>query len=110
MNSMIASFETTAATPAITGVSDASQRNGEPRASCAVCRAKIVDDHWFCRLPQNGNGNVDSESLKILLCSPRCALRHLATLRPRDNGTHSDYEPYERTFQFFREEDKPTWP
>jgi len=59
----------------------ASPRNGEARPSCILCQAKIVDSQWFCRLPQNGNGDAHAESLSILLCSPRCALRHFETLR-----------------------------
>ena len=85
--------------PLASASSVASQRNGETRPSCIVCRAEIVDNHWFCRLPQNGNGNADPESLTILLCSPRCALRHFATLHPRDNG-FDEYEHRERPFHF----------
>ena len=86
---MNSSLKANDALPA-TGISDAFQRNGHARPSCIVCQAEIVDDHWFCRLRQNGNGNGDSESRIILLCSPRCALRHFAALRPHDNGFDSD--------------------
>ena len=80
---------------------DACQRNGEARPSCVVCRAEIVDNDWFCRLPRNGNGDAHAESVSILLCSPECALRQFAISRWHDNGIHSDHERYERTFEFF---------
>jgi hypothetical protein len=91
--------ETDGAAPA-TGIPDASRRRGEARPSCLICQAEIVDNHWFCRLPQNGNGNGDSENLTILFCSPRCALCHFATLRPGDNGFASDYEQHEPIVHF----------
>jgi len=82
------------------GNSPATQRNGEARSSCVVCRTEIVDNQWFCRLPCNGGGDTHAESVSVLLCSPRCALRHFASSRAEDNGTHSDYERYERMFEF----------
>jgi len=85
----------------------ASQRNGDGRPSCLVCRAEIVGNQWFCRLPQNGNGNGHSENLTILLCSPRCALRHFETLRPRDNGFDFDYDAHEHTFHFLIDGETP---
>ena len=88
------------------GISDAFQRNGDARPRCIVCQAEIVDDHWFCRLPESGNGQSNPENRKILLCSPRCVLRHFAALRPHDNGFDSDYEQYE-PFHFLVDGEKP---
>jgi hypothetical protein len=104
---MHSSLETNDAT--VNANSLASFRNGEARPTCIVCRAEILDNQWFCRLSQNGNGNgngngsgdAHGESPAILLCSPRCALRHFGASRPPDNGFDSDFEPYERTFSFF---------
>jgi len=93
--------------PFATANSVASQRNGEARPSCIVCRAETVDNNWFCRLPTNGNGESNPESLYILLCSPRCALRYFATLRPHDNGFDSDYEQHEQLFHFLVDGEKP---
>jgi hypothetical protein len=73
----------------------------EARPSCIVCQAEIVDDHWFCRLPKSGNGESNPQNRKILLCSPRCALRHFASLYPPDNGFDSDYEQHQHTFHFW---------
>ena len=87
---------------------DALQRNGETRPSCVVCLAEIVDNQWFCRRPRNGNGEASAESLTILLCSSRCALRHFATLCPHDNG-FDEYEHHERTVHFLINGDKPAW-
>jgi hypothetical protein len=84
-------------------------RNGEARPSCVVCRAEIVDNQWFCRLPQNGNGDAHAEGVSILLCSPRCALKHFETLRPHDNGFDSDYDQNEHTFHFLVDGEKPAW-
>ena len=106
MNAMISSNDRNNGEPAIIGVSDASQRRGEGRPSCIVCQAEIVDNHWFCRLPQNRNGEAHAESLAILLCSPRCALRHFAALRPHDNRFDSDYEQYE-PFHFLADGENP---
>lgn len=86
---------------------NACQRSGEVRPSCVICRAEIVDNDWFCRLPRNGNGGAHAESVSILLCSPKCALRHFAISRWHDNGIHSDHERYERTFEFFMDRKAP---
>jgi hypothetical protein len=109
MNTMISSNDRNEGPPGTTGISAASQRNGEARPSCIICQAKIVNNQWFCRLPRNGNGEAHAESLAILLCSPRCALRHFAALRPCDNGFDSDYDQHEHTFHFLVDGEKPTW-
>jgi len=96
---MSSSPETDSAAPP-TGIPDASRRRGEARPSCIVCHAEIVDEHWFCRLPESGNGESNPENRKILLCSPRCVLRHFATLCPHENGFDSDYEQHQHTFHF----------
>jgi len=44
---------------------------------CFVCQKPIVDNQWFCRLAQP-NGTPDSETKRILLCSPSCAFRYFA--------------------------------
>ena len=89
-------------------LSEAIQRNGEARPSCFVCQGKIAGNQWFCRLPTNGNGESNPESLHILLCSPRCALRHFSTPRPRSNGFESDYEQYEPTVHFLMDGERPS--
>ena len=105
---MSSSPETDGAAPP-TGIPDACRRHGEARPSCIVCQAKMVDDHWFCRLHESGNGESNPENRKILLCSPRCALRHFATLYPHDNGFDSDYEQHEHTVHFLVDGEKPAW-
>jgi hypothetical protein len=45
--------------------------------TCFVCQKLIVDNQWFCRVPQQ-NGVPDSEPKRILLCSPSCAYRYFA--------------------------------
>jgi hypothetical protein len=104
---MMSSPETNDAAPAIRGVSDASPRRGELRPSCIVCQAEIVDNNRFCRLSQNGNGEPNPESLDILLCSPRCALRHFASLRPHGYGFDSDFDEYENSVHFLMAGEKP---
>jgi hypothetical protein len=47
--------------------------------TCVLCQKPIVDSQWFCRLPQK-NGAPDSETNRILLCSPSCAYRYFAFL------------------------------
>jgi hypothetical protein len=96
MNSSLETKDTAAARK----LPDAFQRNGEARPSCVFCRAEIVDNQWFCRLAKNGNGDAHAENVSILLCSPRCALRHFASSRSRENGIQSDHERYERMFGF----------
>ena len=83
------------------------RRNGGTREACAHCWAKIVDGHWFCRLPQNGNREVHAEGLAILLCSPRCALRYFEALRRRDNDFISDYEQHQHSVHFLVDGEKP---
>jgi hypothetical protein len=45
--------------------------------TCFVCQKPIVDNQWFCRVPQQ-NGVPDSQTKRILLCSPSCAYRYFA--------------------------------
>ncbi len=45
--------------------------------ACIVCQKPLVDNQWFCRLPQK-DGAPDSETKRILLCSPSCAFRYFA--------------------------------
>lgn len=45
--------------------------------ACIVCQKLIVDNQWFCRVPQT-NGTPDSPTQRILLCSPGCAYRYFA--------------------------------
>jgi len=45
--------------------------------TCFVCQKPIVDNQWFCRVPQK-NDAPDSETKRILLCSARCAFRYFA--------------------------------
>jgi len=47
--------------------------------TCFVCQKPIVDSQWFCRVPQK-NGAPDSQTMRILLCSPSCAFRYFAFL------------------------------
>jgi len=103
MNPPLDTNEATLASPR----SVATLRNGEARQSCVVCRGEIVDNHWFCRLPESGNGESNPQNRKILLCSPRCALRHLATLYPHDSGFDSDYEQHQHTFSLLVNGEKP---
>ena len=56
----------------LTTVSDA-----QMLTTCIVCQKPIVDSQWFCRVPQM-NGAPDSETKRILLCSPSCAYRYFA--------------------------------
>ena len=49
--------------------------SSEVSSACFVCQKPIVDGQWFCRLPQK-NGAPDSQTRKILLCSPSCAYRY----------------------------------
>ena len=105
---MNSSLPTNDAVLATGKISEAIQRNGEARPSCFVCQAKIADNQWFCRLPQNGNGDAHAESGSILLCSPRCALRHFETLRPHGNGFESDCEQYEHTVHFLVDGERPS--
>jgi hypothetical protein len=45
--------------------------------TCFVCQKPIVDNEWFCRVPQR-NCLPDSETKRILLCSSSCACRYFA--------------------------------
>ena len=55
----------------------ATTSNTEASLACLVCQKSIVDNQWFCRVPQK-NGAPDSETKRILLCSPSCAFRYFA--------------------------------
>jgi len=46
--------------------------------TCFVCQRPIVDNQWFCRVPQQ-NGATDSQTKRILLCSSSCAFRYFAS-------------------------------
>ena len=54
--------------------------------ACFVCEKQIVDGQWFCRLPQKADGVAVSRAMKILLCSPACALRYFGGSRPGGNS------------------------
>lgn len=83
-----------------------SESSREQGAACVSCRVRIIDNHWFCRLPQNGNGFLDSENLRLVLCSPRCAIKYFKGLRPARNGYD---EELERTIAFLIGDEKPLW-
>jgi hypothetical protein len=104
MNSPLDTNHATLASPG----SVATLRNDEARPSCIFCQAAIVDNQRFCRPPQNGNGDAHAESVRILLCSSRCALKHFETLRPRDNR-FDEYEHLEHTVHLLIDGDKPKW-
>ena len=95
--------------PRVTSSDSPSRVNADARRSCVVCRAGIVDNHWFCRLPQNGNGESDPSSLYLLLCCPCCALRHFAFLHPRSNGFDPDNYQFERSIHLLVDGEKPPW-
>ena len=63
--------------PAQDAFSNSIARNGTAPLRCFVCYRAIVDDQWFCRLPQTSS-SPNQPDHKILLCSPACALRHFA--------------------------------
>jgi len=46
-------------------------------AACFVCQKPIVDNQWFCRVPEP-KGATGLEPKCILLCSPGCAYRYFA--------------------------------
>lgn len=47
-------------------------------STCFVCQKPIVENNWFCRLPQKLDGAADHGAAKVLLCSPSCAFRYFA--------------------------------
>jgi len=65
------------------------------RLMCIVCEKEIVDNGWFCRLPQKTEGAAGSQAMGILLCSPVCALRYFRDSQPGGNGFEPNYDGYE---------------
>ena len=51
--------------------------DAQTSTACIVCQKPIVDSQWFCRVPQK-HGAPDSQTKRILLCSPSCAYRYFA--------------------------------
>src|SRR5882724_9103174 len=75
------------------------RKNGAAPVTCFVCNKEIVDDQWFCRLPQTSSSpSPNQPDHKILLCSPACALRHFATNRPNGSDLHHDLPNPSRSF------------
>jgi hypothetical protein len=60
--------------------------------ACFVCQKPIVDSQWFCRVPQK-NGAPDSQTKRILLCSPVCALRYFGDSQPGRNRVAEGQKP-----------------
>jgi hypothetical protein len=50
--------------------------------NCFVCAKPIIENEWFCRLTQEGTATDTAQPARILLCSPKCALRHFAVPTP----------------------------
>ena len=63
------------------------QSGFQARSACLVCKNQIVDNKWFCRLPQKTGGVADTQDGEILLCSPSCAFRHFTNLE-NETTTH----------------------
>ena len=59
----------------------------QSRSACLVCKNQIVDNKWFCRLPQKTGDAAGGQATEILLCSPSCAFRHFANLE-NETTTH----------------------
>jgi hypothetical protein len=64
---------------------------------CFGCQKPIVDNGWFCRLPQKTKGAAGSQATEILLCSSVCALRYLGDSQPSGNGFEPNYDGYEHS-------------
>jgi len=71
--------------------------NTEISSACFLCKKQILDNQWFCRLPQNADGAVAPQAAKILLCSSVCALRYLGDSQPSGNGFEPNYDGYEHS-------------
>ena len=82
------SLKPTEAAPAGARNSGFLRRDGETRQTCANCRAEIVDDHWFCRLPGNEG--------RVILCSPFCAMLYFERSPAERNGGDADAEANDR--------------
>ena len=59
----------------------------QARPACVVCKNQIVDNKWFCRLPQRTGDAAGAQAGEILLCSPGCAFRHFSNLE-NETTTH----------------------
>jgi hypothetical protein len=55
---------------------------------CVVCKRPIVENQWFCRLPQSEDNAKDSQAPTILLCSPACAFRFFASFETETIMSH----------------------
>jgi len=66
----------------------ATQVGFQARSACLVCKNQIVDNKWFCRLPQKTGGVVGAQDGEILLCSPGCAFRHFTNLENETTTQH----------------------
>ena len=64
---------------------------------CFACNKPIRDGEWFCRLPKRTEGAADAQAVKILLCSPICALRYLGDSQPSGNGFEPNYDGFEHS-------------
>ena len=71
--------------------------NTEVSPKCFGCQKPIVDNAWFCRLPQKADGAAVPQAEKILLCSSVCALRYLGDSQPSGNGFEPNYDGYEHS-------------
>jgi hypothetical protein len=69
----------------------------QARLICFVCKKEIVDNGWFCRVPQKTEGAAGSQAQEILLCSPVCALRYFGDSQPSGDSLEPNYDGYERT-------------
>jgi len=49
--------------------------------TCLVCQKLIVDNQWFCRVPEQ-IGVPDAKTKWTLLCSPGCACRYFSFADP----------------------------
>jgi hypothetical protein len=47
---------------------------------CTVCGKAIIDNAWFCRLPQKPDGAANFPRPELFICSPWCALRYFGFL------------------------------
>jgi hypothetical protein len=71
----------------------------DTRQKCFVCETEIVDGRSFCK--------VNRESEKVVLCSPRCALRYFDSLNPPTNGDEQSRAASEQSLHFLVDEEKP---
>jgi len=47
---------------------------------CIVCNKAIIENAWFCRLPQKADEAANFLRTQLLICSPWCALLYFGFL------------------------------